>query len=155
MVVAFGIGSVTSSAISYAVLQKFEPAWYTVQTNANPKFLELLPEGHRDGITSFTSLALEDFGAPGWPAYKALMDKDGLAISRLSALGYTVAETFVEALKRSGKDLTREKLATSIEALNGWSCGLCNGPLTFSPTSHWGFEKLVLLTSKNGKWVKD
>lgn len=147
-------GALGPSAITYGVLQKFEPHWLVPTYNSNPKFLELLPQGHRDGVVSLTSLVFEDFGAPGYGPYKSLMEKTKTLEGRASAVGYSLAEIFAEALKRAGKDLTRESLISAMESLTGWQCSLCIEPLSYSPKSHWGFEKVTLLVSKDGKWTK-
>ncbi len=147
-------GALGPNAISYGILQKFEPTWLLTSTNATPKFIELIPEGHRDGFISLTSVAYEDFGAPGWDAYKSLMEKAHVTVGRSSANSYSFAEIFTEAVRRAGKDLTRENLIKSLESLNGWKCSLCVQPLVYSSTNHWGFSKSIPVISKGGKWVK-
>ncbi|MGD9922992.1 MAG: ABC transporter substrate-binding protein [Pseudorhodoplanes sp.] len=52
-------------------------------------------------------------------------------------LCYGGALTFIEALKRAGKDLTREKFIAALEALKDYNNGI-NLPTTFSATDHDG-----------------
>jgi branched-chain amino acid transport system substrate-binding protein len=52
-------------------------------------------------------------------------------------LCYGGALTFIEALKRAGKDLTREKFIAALESLKNYDNGI-NLPTTFSATDHDG-----------------
>jgi branched-chain amino acid transport system substrate-binding protein len=52
-------------------------------------------------------------------------------------LGYGGALTFLEGLKRAGRDLTRPTLIAALESINNFSAGLTM-PTTFSDTSHEG-----------------
>jgi branched-chain amino acid transport system substrate-binding protein len=55
-------------------------------------------------------------------------------------LGYGGAGAFIEALKRAGPDLTREKFIASLESLKDFRTGLTL-PTTFSATSHEGNDE--------------
>jgi branched-chain amino acid transport system substrate-binding protein len=55
-------------------------------------------------------------------------------------LGYGGARAFIEALKRAGPDLTREKFIASLESLKDFRTGLTL-PTTFSATSHEGNDE--------------
>jgi hypothetical protein len=63
--------------------------------------------------------------------------------SQLSALA--AAKIFVEALKRAGQDLTREKLITALEGLYEYETGL-TPRLTFGPNRRVGAAGAYLLT---------
>ena len=52
-------------------------------------------------------------------------------------LGYGGALTFLEGLKRAGRDLTRPTLIAALESIKNFSAGLTM-PTTFSDTSHEG-----------------
>lgn len=52
-------------------------------------------------------------------------------------LGYGGALTFLEALKRAGKDLTQEKLIAALESLDNYATGL-SLPTTFGPNIREG-----------------
>jgi branched-chain amino acid transport system substrate-binding protein len=51
--------------------------------------------------------------------------------------GYAGAMAFTEALKRAGRDLTREKFIASLETLRNFETGFTL-PTTFTPTDHEG-----------------
>jgi ABC-type branched-subunit amino acid transport system substrate-binding protein len=50
---------------------------------------------------------------------------------------YATAKLFVEALRRGGRDVTREKLIASLERLYGFATGV-TPPLTYGPNRHVG-----------------
>ncbi|HAP44141.1 MAG: hypothetical protein A2087_12435 [Spirochaetes bacterium GWD1_61_31] len=51
--------------------------------------------------------------------------------------GMIAAEVFTEALRRAGRDLTREKLVTALETMNGWQ-GRIGPPVTYGPIAQRG-----------------
>jgi len=95
--------------------------------------------------------------SPSIPIVKEYQDVLGKAGSKdfnFSSLeGYIVAKVMVEGLKRSGKDLTREKLVSALESMNGVDIG--EFTVNFSPTNHSG-SKFVDLTmiGRSGKFIK-
>jgi ABC-type branched-subunit amino acid transport system substrate-binding protein len=67
--------------------------------------------------------------------------------------GYIVAKTFVEALQRAGKELTREKLIAALESMHQVDFGGFN--LSFSPTNHNGsqYVGLTLIIGAKGGFM--
>jgi branched-chain amino acid transport system substrate-binding protein len=66
--------------------------------------------------------------------------------------GYLNARVLVEALKRAGRDLTREGFVDAIESIQNYDLGIAN-TLSFSPTDHQGLEKVYYTRIQNGKLV--
>jgi ABC-type branched-subunit amino acid transport system substrate-binding protein len=148
-------GPLAAKIINYADSQKFRPKWLVHYFNNVAQFVALLNPDVRDGIISTTTFARsEAYNSPGWKDFAALMDKNGLPKTGMSAAGYYIAEAFTEVLKRTGKDLTREKMLKTIEGMAGWQCSICLVPWTVSKKSHWAFSEPVLATIKNGVWQK-
>jgi len=86
--------------------------------------------------------------------YQEIMAKAGNTDFNFSSLeGFIVAKVMVEGLKRTGKDLTREKLVAALESMNNVDLG--EFVVNFSPTSHSG-SKFVDLTmiGRGGKFLK-
>jgi ABC-type branched-subunit amino acid transport system substrate-binding protein len=76
--------------------------------------------------------------------YQDVLSKAGNTDFNFSSLeGYIVAKVMVEGLRRAGKDLTREKLVSALESMNGVDIG--DFMVNFSPTNHSG-SKYVDLT---------
>ena len=83
--------------------------------------------------------------------YQKLSDKG--AYSYYGMEGYLMARTMIEGLKRAGKDLTREKLASSLEGLSGTDLG--GYRINYSPTNRLGsrFVELTVI-GQGGKILK-
>src|SRR5579864_80315 len=72
----------------------------------------------------------------------------------VSLEGFVDAMVLVDGLKRAGKDLTREKLITALESMQGIDIGL--GPtltLGFSRTNHKGLHNVYVTVVRNGAAV--
>jgi branched-chain amino acid transport system substrate-binding protein len=86
--------------------------------------------------------------------YQEVLGRAGNTDFNFSSLeGYIVAKVMVEGLKRSGKDLTREKLVSALESMSSVDIG--EFMVSFSPTNHSG-SKFVDLTmiGHAGKFIK-
>jgi branched-chain amino acid transport system substrate-binding protein len=73
--------------------------------------------------------------------------------SNFTVYGAITAELMVEALKRAGPDLTREKLVEAAESIRDFTCSICMTPINMSPTDHRPFEMEVYNKVEGGKWV--
>jgi branched-chain amino acid transport system substrate-binding protein len=73
--------------------------------------------------------------------------------SNFTLYGATISELMVEALKRAGPDLTREKLVEAAENIRDFTCSVCLTPVNMSPTDHRPFEIEVYNKVEGGKWV--
>jgi ABC-type branched-subunit amino acid transport system substrate-binding protein len=114
------------------------------------------PAGFKDRIfLSFPSVPA-DITPEGMGAFRALAREHSLtekhAASQLSALA--AAQTFAEALKRAGRDLTRDKLITALEGLYEFNTGL-GPPLTFGPNRRVGAQgaHVVSVDVERGRYV--
>jgi ABC-type branched-subunit amino acid transport system substrate-binding protein len=86
--------------------------------------------------------------------YQALSTKAGNKDFNFGAMeGFLVAKTFVEGLRRTGKDVTREKYIDAMEKMQDVDLG--GFFVSFSPKSHAG-SKFVDLTiiGREGKFMR-
>ena len=87
---------------------------------------------------------------------RALAEKYNLPQNHLAAqvTAYSGAKVLVEALKRSGKELSREKLIQSLEGLYQYSTGL-TPPISYGPNRRIGAlgAYIVVLNLKEKKWA--
>ena len=86
--------------------------------------------------------------------YQSLMLRAGHKEFTFSTVeGYIAAKVFVEALRRAGKDLTRERLVAALEKMNDVDVG--GFYVGFSPTNH-NASKFVDLTiiARDGKFLR-
>lgn len=147
----------TPSALNYAASQGYKPQWIVGNTNLNPKLTTLLNDNVPDGATGFGFGARDRDSAIDkgqWDEYEALMKKNNLLPnSGLSLGGYIIAELFVDALKRAGKNLTRASLAEAASSFKDYRCSICVVPLNSTKQSHTLVHELnpVILTNK--KWI--
>jgi ABC-type branched-subunit amino acid transport system substrate-binding protein len=73
--------------------------------------------------------------------------------SYTSLEGFIAAKVFAEALKRAGKDLTREKLVTTLEGMRNYDAG--GFVVDFGPNKHNGSSYVDLsIISKDGQFLR-
>jgi branched-chain amino acid transport system substrate-binding protein len=63
------------------------------------------------------------------------------------------AQVIVEALKKAGPDLTREKFIAALNTLKDFDTGLLSAPISFSPDDHAGVKSGEMMTSIDSKLV--
>ncbi len=80
------------------------------------------------------------------PAYKPAPHSFG------SLEGYLDAVVLVEALKRTGRDLTARRFKETIEKMTDLEVGL-GTPVSFGPEKHQGSDKVYLVKASRGQWV--
>ena len=84
--------------------------------------------------------------------YQKVLGKAGIKDYNFSSLeGFIVAKVFVEALRRAGKDLTREKLIAALESMGSYDLG--GFRIHFSPTDHQGSDFVELtIVGRDGEF---
>ncbi len=73
-------------------------------------------------------------------------------IGGFSLAGYAYAQVFIEALKRGGRELTREGFMTNLDQLKDFK-GSVLPSLSYSPTDHAGVKAAYFSVAKAGKFV--
>ena len=68
-------------------------------------------------------------------------------------MGYGAGDMFVEALKRAGKDLTRENIIRALETFKDYDNG-CLPPQTFGPGDRNPSKKAFFAKAENGKLIR-
>jgi branched-chain amino acid transport system substrate-binding protein len=72
--------------------------------------------------------------------------------SHFTMFGCLAAQIFVEALKRAGPDLTREKLIGALNNMKDFDTKI-SGPIGFTADDHAGAHSVVPIGVKDGKFV--
>ena len=67
--------------------------------------------------------------------------------------GIAFLEPFLEGLRRAGPNLTRASFITAMETLRNWDGNVARG-ITFGPDRRQGINKLYLVRSENGRYVR-
>lgn len=98
--------------------------------------------------------AFDDVSNPKIVEYQAFMAKYAPKeqIGGFSEAGYAYAQVMVEALKRAGKDLTREGFMTNLDQMKDFKGSLIPS-LSYSPTDHAGVKAAYFQAAKDGKFV--
>lgn len=103
----------------------------------------------------------------GWASITDLNDKDYKKFVELyqkynnttetpsgyATAGFIAGEILVEALKRAGKDLDREKLISALETFRDYNGILAKG-ITYTADSHVGVKYLIIFKVENGTIVE-
>ena len=61
------------------------------------------------------------------------------------------AEVMVEALKKAGPDLTRQKFIDALNSIKNFDTGVLSAPISFSPDDHAGVKSGEMMTEVDGK----
>jgi branched-chain amino acid transport system substrate-binding protein len=63
------------------------------------------------------------------------------------------AEVIVEALKKAGPDLTRQKFIDALNSIKDYDTGVLSAPITFTPEDHGGVKSGAMITEVDGKLI--
>src|SRR5437773_1266287 len=98
--------------------------------------------------------AFDDTSNPKIVEYQAFMAKYAPKeqIGGFTESGYTYGQVFIEALKRAGKELTRESFMTNLDQMKDFTGSLVPS-LSYSPTDHAGVKAAYFRAAKDGKFV--
>ena len=124
--------------------------------DADQMFIDLAGAANAEGIVSIVmGHQIYETDQPAIQKHIEIMQKygGGTQPTNFSLYGAAMGELVVEALKRAGRDLTREGLVEAIESIRGWYCSACMVPISFSPTDHRPLEMEMYDRVENGKWV--
>jgi branched-chain amino acid transport system substrate-binding protein len=67
--------------------------------------------------------------------------------------GWAFMEPFVEALRRAGRDLTKERFVAAMEGIRNWDGQVIRG-VTFGPDRRQGINRLFLIRAEGSRYVK-
>lgn len=126
------------------------------QVGGNDKHLfELAGEDLWEGTISTAPILMYDVSDdPSVEDFLKQMEKDfpGKPIAGFTQLGWGAGQVFVEALERTGPDLTWENLKDALYTFDNWD-GSMNASVTFSPNNHYGINSLYITEARDGKIV--
>jgi ABC-type branched-subunit amino acid transport system substrate-binding protein len=116
----------------------WRPKVFTPGALAGPEWFDAPKSFNEHIFLSFPTLP-SDQTKPVLLALRALAEKQNLSPKHLAALAsaYSSAKILVEALKLAGRDLSREKLITTLESFYEFETGL-TPPVTFGPNRRIG-----------------
>jgi ABC-type branched-subunit amino acid transport system substrate-binding protein len=134
----FGAGAGASGFLAEADRAGWFPQVYLLGAMTGGDILNS-PAGFKDKIFLAFPTVPTDITGDGERNYRALAQKYQLPQAHVAAQlsAYVAAQLLVEAMKRAGQDLSREKLVTALEGLYEYNTGLMP-PLTYGPNRRVG-----------------
>jgi ABC-type branched-subunit amino acid transport system substrate-binding protein len=93
--------------------------------------------------------------APGVVDYRAAMTRyeSGRELNRYSLYGYVFGRLIVEGLRRTGRDLTRERYIDAMEGIKDWDARGVMPPVSFSRQNHHAQSAGFICELKAGRFV--
>jgi ABC-type branched-subunit amino acid transport system substrate-binding protein len=67
--------------------------------------------------------------------------------------GVAFIDAFLEGLRRTGPQLTKDRLVTAMESIRNWDGEVIRG-VTFGPDRRQGTNRLMMVKAENGRYVK-
>ena len=146
-------------ALGTAAKMKFKPLWASSSVLSDAPLMHKITKGLWDGVVFASILELPDSDHPRVKEYKAAYEKYGLKANPKEQwgiffmAGFLFAEPFVEALKKAGPELDREKLVKALESLDKWDDGVGHN-ITFSSEERQGQKAVFIAKCVKGRAVK-
>ncbi len=135
----FGGGGEDTVFISAAASANWTPHIFLLGSFTGKDLIKTLPSSLKDRVFLAYPTVPTDVAPEGLSELRALEEKykfpPGHTASKLSA--FAAAKIFTEALKRAGRDLSREKLITALEGLYDYQTGVTPS-ITFGPNRRVG-----------------
>jgi ABC-type branched-subunit amino acid transport system substrate-binding protein len=142
-----GSGAETGALFKDAEAAGWSPAVYLLGTLVGRNITELVPVKMKDKVFLAFPTIPADISASGAAEYSALLQKNKLisahAAAQVSAIA--AARIMVHGLELSGKDLSRERLVTTLEGLYEFDTGLMPR-ITFGPNRRIGVLGAYIVT---------
>lgn len=128
----------------------YRPQWLGSTTLADAPLLYELTEGLWEGAVFSSTIEPVGSGSPGMNRFQAARERyaPGERDSYFIYAGMAVADVAAEALRRAGRELTRERLVAAMEGLGGYRNA---GPtLDFTGSPRAGSRALMLARCRPG-----
>jgi ABC-type branched-subunit amino acid transport system substrate-binding protein len=142
-----GSGAETSALFKGAEAAGWTPAVYLLGTLVGRNITEIVPLKMKDQVFLAFPTIPADVSEAGAAEYSALLQKNKLTSTHAAAQASAIAAAriLVHALELSGKDLSRERLVTTLEGLYEFDTGLMP-KITFGPNRRIGVLGAYIVT---------
>ena len=137
----FLIGSGTEAAMFFKAAEAadWSPSVYLLGTLVGKSAPDLVPAKMKDRVFFAFPTIPADVSAAGAAEYSGLLERNKLSATHAAAQASAIAaaKILVHAMELCGKDLTRERLVTTLEGLYEYDTGLMP-KITFGPNRRIG-----------------
>jgi ABC-type branched-subunit amino acid transport system substrate-binding protein len=142
-----GSGTETSALFKGAEAAGWTPSVYLLGILVGRNITEIVPLKMKDQVFLAFPTIPADVSAAGAAEYNSLLQKNKLTSTHAAAQASAIAAAriLVHALELSGKDLSRERLVTTLEGLYEFDTGLMP-PITFGPNRRIGVLGAYIVT---------
>jgi ABC-type branched-subunit amino acid transport system substrate-binding protein len=142
-----GSGSDASSFFKSADTAGWTPNVYLLGTMVGRTTPDLVPAKMKDRVFFAFPTVPEDVSAAGAAEYHGLLERNKLTATHAAAQASAIAaaKILVHAMELCGKDLTRERLVTTLEGLYEYDTGLMP-KITFGPNRRIGALGAYIVT---------
>jgi branched-chain amino acid transport system substrate-binding protein len=132
----------------------FKPKLLSSSVINDPSIFQLAGSAIEGMLIEAYLPAFDDVSNPKIVEYQAFMAKYAPKeqIGGFSLAGYAYGQVMVEALKRAGRDLTRDSLLSNLDQMKNFT-GSVVPSLSYSPTDHAGVKAAYFQAAKGGKFV--
>jgi ABC-type branched-subunit amino acid transport system substrate-binding protein len=142
-----GSGDDAASFFKSADAAGWTPNVYLLGTLVGRTTPELVPAKMKDRVFFAFPTVPEDVSAAGAAEYNGLLERNKLSSTHAAAQASAIAaaKILVHAIELCGKDLTRERLVTTLEGLYEYDTGLMP-KITFGPNRRIGALGAYIVT---------
>ncbi len=132
----------------------FKPKLLSSSVINSPEIFQLAGAAIEGTLIEAWLPAFDDVSNPKIVEYQAFMAKYAPKeqIGGFSESGYAYGQVMAEALKRAGKELTRESFMSNLDQMKDFKGSLVPS-LSYSPTDHAGVKAAYFQAAKAGKFV--
>lgn len=147
------IGNVNQLAVALKEADQmgYKPHWTSSLGNTSPDLAKLVGP-LAEGVTTVNPYAPPASNVQGTDEFRAAMDKyqPGKAQSMYALNSWVGGKIIVDALKRAGKDLTRDSFVAALNDTKGLDIGGIMPPVTLSPGKHTASTCITLAVVHQG-----
>ena len=142
-----GSSADTGALLKHAEAAGWSPAVYLLGTLVGRNITELVPVKMKDKVFLAFPTIPADISAAGAAEYSALLERNKLTSTHAAAQASAIAAAMIllHGLELSGKDLSRERLVTTLEGLYEFQTGLMPR-ITFGPNRRIGVLGAYIVT---------
>jgi len=142
----------TAALLKEAVKLGYRPHWISSLVNLDPVMFTLAGDAW-EGVIVASPYTL--YNSPKAAPYRAFMKRylPHERIGGFSLGGYAIAEVVVEALRRAGRDLTRERLVQALESFREWN-GVIARRVTWGPGRRQALNAMFFARAEKGEFVQ-
>ncbi len=153
-VILYAVPKPGASIIAEMTKIGFKPKTLSSAVINDPSLFQLAGPGAEGLIIAAWLPDYKDTSNPKIAEYQAFMQKYAAneQIGSFSLVGYTQGQLATEALKRAGKDLTRDGFIKALEGMQDWK-GSVAPSITYSATEHQGVKTAYFQQAKNNVFV--